>query len=367
MRLNIQLTLFEYTDFANFLAEYGSYSSVYGETTSERSPCVSTVPAITNSETFRLEALVQLSKSFVRRVNHLFTETVMGTTVSSTSSPEPDDTASNADRLLAYLDQKPLRMTNMLRLTRIINDSSPEEKLQLYRAGVVRKLCEMIAHCGNVDNRYRANESRDTIENNDKRRRSVKRNSGQHGAHRGIGYGHGSTRSRWDIERTVEERLAREEHLIWLLNAMTAYIYCASPDFSTDDYLTYMNRHPVHLSPPVVKEIGESAIIDLLEYHLNNDSVFDVSEHMELYQALLETAAAMSIVPSLVPYLVHPHLKGSRSISKDLVLRFAQAMLSYPTSFRGQMGSPDFRLMDFISRVERYSQVRHDFVASKQP
>ena len=40
----------------------------------------------------------------------------------------------------------------------------------------------------------------------------------------GIGYGHGSTRSRWDIERTVEERLAREEHLIWLVTAFTAYI-----------------------------------------------------------------------------------------------------------------------------------------------
>lgn len=82
----------------------------------------------------------------------------------------------------------------------------------------------------------------------------------------------------------VEERLAREEHLIWLLNAMTAYIYCASPDFTDDDYLRFMERNPVHVGPPVVKEIGESAIIALLEYHLNNDSVFDVSEHMELYQ-----------------------------------------------------------------------------------
>ena len=32
----------------------------------------------------------------------------------------------------------------------------------------------------------------------------------------------------------VEERLAREEHLIWLLSAITAYIYCVAPDFSDD-------------------------------------------------------------------------------------------------------------------------------------
>lgn len=45
-----------------------------------------------------------------------------------------------------------------------------------------------------------------------------------------------------------------------------------------------MENQPVHLGPTVVKEIGESAVIELLEYHLNNDSVFDISEHMELYQ-----------------------------------------------------------------------------------
>ncbi|VDK65181.1 unnamed protein product [Anisakis simplex] len=151
--------------------------------------------------------------------------------------------------------------------------------------------------------------------------------------------------------------MAREEHLIWLLNAVTAYIYCASPDFSDDDYLKFMDRNPVHVGPAVTKEIGESAIITLLEYHMNNDSVFDVSEHMELYQALLETAAAMSVVPALVPYLVRPQNNNSKSIAKDLVLRFSNTMSSYPNIFKGQMGSPDFRLVDFIAKTERYSEV----------
>lgn len=82
----------------------------------------------------------------------------------------------------------------------------------------------------------------------------------------------------------MEERLIREEHLAWLLNAVTAFIYCASPDFSADVHLRFIDRHPVHLSKPIVRLIGESAIIPLLEYHLNNDSIFDVSEHVELYQ-----------------------------------------------------------------------------------
>ncbi|KHN74762.1 putative ubiquitin-conjugating enzyme protein 17 [Toxocara canis] len=301
----------------------------------------------------RLTAFVCGSKQAVRHTGRLLTRTVMGTAVSSTSSPEPDDTATNAERLLAFLDQKPLRMTNMLKLTRIINDSTSEEKLQLFRAGVLRRLCQMIADCGSVHAAHRVDSGNDA----EKRRRQPRRNSSIFTTHKGVGYGHGSTRSRWDIERAVEERLAREEHLIWLLNAVTAYIYCASPDFSDDDYLHFMERSPVHVGPPVVKEIGESAIIALLEYHLNNDSVFDVSEHMELYQALLETAAAMSVVPALVPYLVRPQHRESKSIAKDLVLRFSSTMSSYPNVFKGQMGSPDFRLIDFITKTERYSEV----------
>ncbi|KHJ97779.1 hypothetical protein OESDEN_02249 [Oesophagostomum dentatum] len=113
-----------------------------------------------------------------------------------------------------------------------------------------------------------------------KRRQQQRRNSSTPTLHRGVGYGYGSTRSRWDIERTVEERLAKEEHLTWLLNALNAFLYCSSPDFS-------VKRDPcdyAHVSPSVVREIGQSAVFVLLEYHLKNDSVFDVSEHMELYQ-----------------------------------------------------------------------------------
>ena len=75
------------------------------------------------------------------------------------------------------------------------------------------------------------------------------------------------------MERTVEERLAREEHLTWLLNTVIAYV--KSPNHST-----------AHITPLVSKMLGESAIILLLEYNLKNDSVLDVTEHMELYQVI---------------------------------------------------------------------------------
>uniref|UniRef100_A0A1I7VWP9 Ubiquitin-conjugating enzyme family protein n=1 Tax=Loa loa TaxID=7209 RepID=A0A1I7VWP9_LOALO len=278
----------------------------------------------------------------------------MGTMVSLPPSPEPEGASTISERLLLTLAQKPLRMTNMLHMTRIISDCSSEEKLQLFQAGVLRRICEKIAECGGINK-----QNRSEFVHSERRRgqQSSTRTSNYTGhIQKGVGYGYGSTRSRWNIERTIEERLIREEHLIWLLNAVTAYIYCASPDFSTNEHLHFIDRFPVHISKPVVRELSESAIIPLLEYHLNNDSVFDVSERTELYQALLETAAAMSVVPALVPYLVHP-VNCSRSIAKDLMIRFSNTMASYPNSFKGQMGSLDFRFIDFITKVQQYSKV----------
>ncbi|KAL3990646.1 Ubiquitin-conjugating enzyme family protein [Acanthocheilonema viteae] len=276
----------------------------------------------------------------------------MGTMVSSPSSPEPEDASTISERLLLTLAQRPLRMTNMLYMTRIISDCSSEEKLRLFQAGVLRRICETIAEYGGINELNRS----EFIHNKESGQQFVRRKSYTRYIQKGIGYGHGSIRSRWNMEQTVEERLIREERLIWLLNAVTAYIYCASPNFSTDEHLHFIDRHPVHVGKPVIRELSESAIIPLLEYHLHNDSVFDVSEHVKLYQALLETAAAMSVVPALVPYLVHP-INCSRSIAKDLMMRFSKTIASYPNSFKGQMGSLDFRFLNFITKVQQYSQV----------
>ncbi|VBB34069.1 unnamed protein product [Acanthocheilonema viteae] len=75
----------------------------------------------------------------------------MGTMVSSPSSPEPEDASTISERLLLTLAQRPLRMTNMLYMTRIISDCSSEEKLRLFQAGVLRRICETIAEYGGIN------------------------------------------------------------------------------------------------------------------------------------------------------------------------------------------------------------------------
>nr|CDP95993.1 BMA-UBC-17 [Brugia malayi] len=236
---------------------------------------------------------------------------MMGTMVSSPSSPEPEDASTISERILLTAFNNFLAIN----LNQMYWDFSLKSHFGRY---------------GTYGNAFRS----EFVHNRRKRGQQSTRISSCTGyIQKGVGYGHGSTRSQWNIERTVEERLIREEHLIWLLNAVT--------------HLHFIDRYPVHISKPVIRELSQSAIFPLLEYHLNNDSVFD---------ALLETAAAMSVVPALVPYLIHP-VNGSRSIAKDLMVRFSSIMASYPNSFKGQMGSLDFRFIDFISKVQQYSQI----------
>lgn len=61
------------------------------------------------------------STKLVRRIFRL-AACKMGITFSSPSSPEPDDSLSTADRLNTFLDQKPLKMANMLKLARLTHN-----------------------------------------------------------------------------------------------------------------------------------------------------------------------------------------------------------------------------------------------------
>ncbi|RCN47393.1 hypothetical protein ANCCAN_06527, partial [Ancylostoma caninum] len=74
-------------------------------------------------------------------------------------------------------------------------------------------------------------------------------------------------------------------------------------------------------------------------------------------QALLETAASLASIPAFVPYLVKPYTQGAKSIAKELLIPFKEIMCSYTTTWKDQMGSPDFRMVDFINKVETYVEI----------
>ncbi|CAI5455389.1 unnamed protein product [Caenorhabditis angaria] len=262
----------------------------------------------------------------------------------STSSPEPDETISVLERIVNMLGEKPLKMAHMLKVTKYINESSAAEKANLFRAGILHTLLDLIAETAISDNSGQS--SRNSSGENKRRGR---RNSSASFTHKGIGYGTGSTRSRWDIERTVEEKMLREENLTWLLNAFNAFII----SWPIGDALKKKSDEEIeHMDAQTIKIIGDSQIFSILEYNLRNDSFFDVSEHIEIYQSLLETAACMSVIPGLIPRLVKPHQPDAKSIAKELIPKFKENILNIHEKWGGTLEDSDFRLTDFSRKVE---------------
>ncbi|KAI1730493.1 ubiquitin-conjugating enzyme domain-containing protein [Ditylenchus destructor] len=273
---------------------------------------------------------------------------------SSSSSPEPDETFENVCEKLNQLFNRS-RMSDMLRVISIFSDATPEEKLQLVKAGCVKRLCAMI----------------DDYASSDYKNRQRRQGSGYSTASscsstalsRGVGYGSGSTKSRWDVERTVEERIAQEEHLMWLLSALTTFLWGDSSKMSDIDVETMrtdriktLEASP-HLCDELIDQIAnESPVISLLEYHLKNDSVFDISNHVDFYSALIELAAGLSFIPAFLPYLVSPKDGNSKSIIRELIPKFRDTLNTYPSSLRGH-ASPDIGLMEFIRKANDLSEI----------
>lgn len=157
------------------------------------------------------------------------------------------------------------------------------------------------------------------------------------------------------MERAIEEKLAHEEAIMWLVCALTAFL-CG-------DSLKLSEANPDLASPPEqptiprenLDEMLESSLLSMIEYNFNNDSIFDISQRMDLYQSLIELTTALAYVPEILPHLVHPKTSDSKSIAKEILPRFRATLNQYPRSIRGQ--SPDFIFMDFIRRVNDLSEV----------
>lgn len=105
----------------------------------------------------------------------------------------------------------------------------------------------------------------------------------------------------FSFERAVQERSLHEEHLIWLLSALTAFLWGDQLMERIGEWemllghkggerrrsvpTVFHGEMPVHLrEEALLEQILHSVVIPLLGHHLANDSVLDVSQHMELYQ-----------------------------------------------------------------------------------
>ncbi|KRX41036.1 putative ubiquitin-conjugating enzyme protein 17 [Trichinella murrelli] len=294
----------------------------------------------------------------------------MGTSVSLASSPEPDD-LSPVERAREILKQTPLRFASMIRLSRIINDSSPADRLQLVHSGILRRIVELINGYYNCWNKLKVVDGMEKLSNstcssvNSHRRHQNnsfvsqitvgrRKTHTTAAANRGIGYGCGSTRCQWDIERYIEETIVREEQLAWLMHALVAFLHSSSPDFTdpTAAFEEIEKGQRPHVNADVVQLLRQSSVITMAKYNLKNESIFDISERLDFYQALLETIAAMAIYPQLAPIVLTQHSPSEESLTRQLLPRFRSLIVSYLAFIRLKLRTPDLRLSEFLERVD---------------
>uniref|UniRef100_A0A0K0FCC3 Probable ubiquitin-conjugating enzyme protein 17 (inferred by orthology to a C. elegans protein) n=1 Tax=Strongyloides venezuelensis TaxID=75913 RepID=A0A0K0FCC3_STRVS len=307
----------------------------------------------------KIFALVNGSRAVILSTGMCIGRAVMGTTTSTIGNQNIEEEICVSERLIRMLDQKPLKMATMLKLTRIINDASPGEKMEFFNNGVIHKICTRLIEEGDlkINNHESLSKTNSNPESLDKRKQKKRHNSIATLAIRGIGYGTGSTRSRWDVEKAIEERITKEEHIIWLLNALTAFLYKSFHDNSLVDISDFANIDFSYITSDVCKQIYDTKVLLLFDYHLTNDSIFDISERVDLFEAIFETISVMSMIPNFIQYIVSPLYDDGKSISKELIPTFRHTLQTYPNLFKRQMITPDYRLIEFIKHVEKYSRM----------
>ncbi|VDP02585.1 unnamed protein product [Soboliphyme baturini] len=205
----------------------------------------------------------------------------------------------------------------------MISESNPQQKEHLVRCGIINHILDLITdfHHGSDLPPSKAFLSHIKLQP----------------VTRGTGYGSGSTRSQWDIERYVEGIMLREEQTIWLLNAFNSFLYC--------------DAHDNHLTSDLVALITSSSLVPMIRCHLKNESIFDVSEHLEFYRSLLETVCCMAMYRSLADLIYLPSMDGP-SIALCLLPRFRSLIVTYLNFLHNRFCSSDLRLVDFLHKVD---------------
>ncbi|KAH7687887.1 Ubiquitin-conjugating enzyme family protein, partial [Aphelenchoides avenae] len=141
------------------------------------------------------------------------------------------------------------------------------------------------------------------------------KNETGHGWNRGVGYGSGSTTSKWSIEESKVENAAMEEVVTCLIRVLAAF-FNPVPLSKMDP----SKANPLEFKPELMRLLYRSCFQRALHAFLLNDSVFEISKHVPLYDAVLEVEAAVASIDSVVE---HPSIlddKFARRISEiDLV------------------------------------------------
>ncbi|CAG0888382.1 unnamed protein product [Cyprideis torosa] len=112
---------------------------------------------------------------------------------------------------------------------------------------------------------------------------------------KGTGFGTGSTNQTWDMERSFHQKKLQEQHVTVLLKVLATFI-CPEEIMDTPALKSF---------PSYMTEMLQiSCLRHTLCSFLRNDSILDMSCHVDVYQAVLECVRALALTPSLHPLLL---------------------------------------------------------------
>ena len=123
---------------------------------------------------------------------------------------------------------------------------------------------------------------------------------------KGTGFGTGSTTSTWNMEAMMAKQKSEEKY-VTLCFAILSEFLAVSEECP----------QPMYCGPEVMSLLSASCLLPALAAYLLNDSVLDISKHVELYHSVLNLLLSLAVNPSLRPLLVLPVFSDGGSGPSD--------------------------------------------------
>lgn len=127
---------------------------------------------------------------------------------------------------------------------------------------------------------------------------------------KGTGFGTGGMYSTWDSEFVLLRQNLEEVNASAILDTLSALVYPSDDDH---DNVEYLIDHGCDILPTrAVECIYQSTLLVFICSYLRNDSVLDVSQHVNIYKSILRLIRAMAKQKCFYHLLI-PHITQSKT------------------------------------------------------
>lgn len=167
---------------------------------------------------------------------------------------------------------------------------------------------------------------------------------------KGTGFGTGTTQAQWNLHEHVRRRKLSEEAITCMINTISGYLMPFNEHANFTNILadiglniaqiTYTQADKFHKDPlkvdeqieftfSIISKIYNSCFMSLIQAYLTNDSVFDISKHVSVYEACIWFIITVASLKPVEASDEEIRLLSEPPKVKDILA----AMVSYPHYF----------------------------------